>query len=103
MSGNRYIYKCKNRRCSSFRKEVELEKSPVDYMTAHGRIAECEVCHEPLTFERVKLSGRGPFEQSKADPPGLYDGLPQLAEEGIAEEKKLRGAVYTTSGIFIWF
>lgn len=87
MSENRYIYKCKNRKCSSFRKEVELEKSPVDYMTAHGRIAECEVCHEPLTFERVKLSGRGAFEQSKADPPGLYDGLPHWLRKGLPKKK----------------
>jgi len=65
-----YIYKCKNRKCKSFKKETRLPDSPADHVQKNGELPRCSECQSPLKFARMDYpkevfrNPRGPIDLS---------------------------------------
>ena len=49
----KYIYKCKNRKCKSFRKKITLLLSPTSHLAKNNELPKCDQCQEPLEFVRM--------------------------------------------------
>ena len=49
----RYIYRCKNRKCRSFKKDVELPHSPTNHVSEKGQLPRCPECQSALKFVRM--------------------------------------------------
>ena len=49
----KYVYRCKNRQCKSFRKDLELSKSPADHVGEKGELPLCPECQSTLKFVRM--------------------------------------------------
>jgi hypothetical protein len=49
-----YIYKCRNRKCRSFKKDVEMALGPTEYVSKHSQLPSCSDCHSALRFIRLR-------------------------------------------------
>ena len=65
-----YIYKCRNRKGKSFKKDVELTLGPTEYVSKHTQLPSC---HSVLKFIRLRYA-----REVFANPMGAFD--PSLSE-----------------------
>ena len=73
-----YIYRCRNRKCKSLKKDVELTLGPTEYVsTRHSQLPSCPECHSALKFIRLRYS-----REVFANPVGAFD--PSLSESELS-------------------
>ena len=71
-----YIYRCRNRKCKSFKKDVELTLGPTEHVAKHSQLPSCPECHSALKFVRL-----GYDREVFANPRGGFD--PSLSESEL--------------------
>ena len=71
-----YIYKCRNRKCKSFKKDVELALGPTEYVSKHSQLPSCPECHSTLKFTRMRYP-----REVFANPMGAFD--PSLSDSEL--------------------
>ena len=49
----RYVYRCRNRRCKSFKKELELAEGPTGHVKEKKELPRCPECQSALKFVRM--------------------------------------------------
>ena len=87
-----YIYKCRNRKCKSFKKDVELALGPTEYVSKHSQLPSCPECHSALKFIRLRYprevfaNPMGAFDPSLSD--SELDNIIQAAAQTVRERQK---------------
>jgi hypothetical protein len=72
-----YIYKCRNRKCKSFKKDVELALGPTEHVSKHSQLPLCPECHSALKFIPLRYS-----REVFANPMGAFD--PSLSDSELS-------------------
>ena len=71
-----YIYKCRNRKCKSFKKDAALAIGPTEYVSKHSQLPSCPECHSALKFIRLRYP-----KEVFANPIGAFD--PSLSDSEL--------------------
>jgi hypothetical protein len=72
-----YIYRCRNRKCKSFKKDVELALGPTEYVSKQFQLPSCPACHSALKFIRLRYP-----REVFANPVGAFD--PSLSDSELS-------------------
>ena len=73
-----YIYRCRNRKCKSFKKDVELARGPTEYISKDSQLPSCRECHSALKFIRLRYP-----REVFANPIGAFD--PSLSDSQLSD------------------
>jgi hypothetical protein len=91
-----YVYKCKNRKCKLFKKEVQLPSGPTAHVAEKKQLPTCAECSTPLKFVSMKY-----LKEVFGNPAGKIDlsmseseltDIIKAAEQTVQDREKKKGS-----------